>query len=416
MRLLVVGSSYAPEETGIAPYTTGLAEHMVGRGHDVTVITGMPSYPQWQVYPEYRGLLRKRERCGGVEVRRVRGYVPQRQSTVRRGLFEASFLLGGLTQLAVPRPDVVLGVVPALGGGVLAGLAARRFSRPYGLVFQDLTAPAAAQSGIAGGGRAARPVSLAEGWAARGAAAVGVIAEGFRPYLESLGIDPGRIHRVRNWMHVEEPRLDRVAIRKRLDLPQDAVVCLHAGNMGYKQGLDNVVEGARLAAGADPRLLFVLMGDGNQRPVLVGLAQRYGLRNLRFLPIQPAELFSSVLAAADVLLVNQRASVTNMSLPGKLTSYFASGRPVIAAVAPQSETAREILDTGAGVVVPPDQPGLLLDAVRELLADPARRDRFGAAGRRYARTTLSADRALAELEALVEAAAAARLDRRRASA
>jgi putative colanic acid biosynthesis glycosyltransferase WcaI len=410
MRLLVVGSSYAPEETGIAPYTTGLAEHMVGRGHDVTVITAMPSYPQWRVYPEYRGLLRKRERCGGVEVRRVRGYVSQRQSTIRRGLFEASFLLGGLTQLAMPRPDVVLGVVPALGGGVLAGLAARRFGRPYGLVFQDLTGPAAAQSGIAGGGRAVRPVSLAEGWTARGAAAVGVIAEGFRPYLESLGVDPGRIHRVRNWMHVEEPRLDRVTVRKRLDLPQDAVVCLHAGNMGYKQGLDNLVECARLAAGADPRLLFVLMGDGNQRPLLVGLAQRYRLPNLRFLPIQPAELFSSALAAADVLLVNQRASVTNMSLPGKLTSYFASGRPVIAAVAPQSETARELLDTGAGVVVPPDLPGLLLDALRLLLADPARQDRFGAAGRRYARTTLSADRALAGLEALVEAAASGRRD------
>ncbi len=360
MRLLVVGSSYAPEETGIAPYTTGLAEHMVGRGHDVTVITGMPSYPQWRVYPEYRGLLRKRERCGGVEVRRIRGYVPHRQSTIRRGLFEASFLLGGLTQLAMPRPDVVLGVVPALGGGVLAGLAARRFSRPYGLVFQDLTAPAAAQSGIAGGGRAVRPVSL----------------------------------------------------------PQDAVVCLHAGNMGYKQGLDNVVECARLAAGAgaDPRLLFVLMGDGNQRPLLVKLAQRHRLQNLRFLPIQPAKSFSSVLAAADVLLVNQRASVTNMSLPGKLTSYFASGRPVVAAVASESETAREMLDTGTGVVVPPDQPGLLLDAVRELLADPARQDRFGAAGRRYAHTTLGAEQALAELEALVEAAAAPQLERRRASA
>jgi glycosyltransferase involved in cell wall biosynthesis len=306
----------------------------------------------------------------------------------------------------MPRPDVVLGVVPALGGGVLAGLAARRFSRPFGLVFQDLTAPAAAQSGIAGGGRAARPVSLAEGWTARGAAAVGVVAEGFRPYLESLGVDPGRIHRVRNWMHVEEPKLDRVTIRKRLDLPQDAVVCLHAGNMGYKQGLDNVVECARLAAGADPRLLFVLMGDGNQRPLLVKLAQRYRLQNLRLLPIQPAELLSSVLTAADVLLINQRPSVTNMSLPGKLTSYFASGRPVVAAVASESETAREMLDTETGVVVPPDQPGLLLDAVQELLADPARQDRFGAAGRRYAHTALSAEQALAELEALVEAAAA----------
>jgi colanic acid biosynthesis glycosyl transferase WcaI len=405
MRLLIVGSSYAPEETGIAPYTTGLAEHLVERGHAVTVVTGMPSYPQWRVYPEYRGVLRSKELRGGVEVRRVRGYIPHRQSTLRRGLFEASFLLGGLTALRTPRPDVVVGVVPALSGGVLARIAARRFDRPYGLVFQDLTGPAAGQSGIAGGGHAARPISAAEGWAARGAAAIGVIAEGFRPYLQSLGVDPARIRRVRNWMHVEPPRVDRAATRRRLDLPEDAVVCLHAGNMGYKQGLGNVVECARLAVRADPRLLFVLMGDGNQRPLLVDLAQRYRLPNLRFLPIQPAALFSSVLAAADMLLVNQRASVTNMSLPGKLTSYFASGRPVVAAVAPDSETAREIRDTGAGILVAPDQPGRLLEALSDLAGDRPRQERFGAAGRRYACTALSAEHALAELEALVGAAA-----------
>jgi glycosyltransferase involved in cell wall biosynthesis len=405
MRILIVGSSYAPEETGIAPYTTGLAEHLVERGHTVTVVTGMPSYPQWRVYPEYRGLLRKKELRGGVEIRRVHGYVPHRQSTLRRGLYEASFLLGALTALRVPRPDALLGVVPALSGGVIARIAARRFDRPYGLVFQDLTGPAAGQSGIAGGGHAAGAISAAEGWAARGAAAIGVIAEGFRPYLQSLGVDPARIRRVRNWMHVEEPRVDRAATRRRLDLPTDAVICLHAGNMGYKQGLGNVVECARLAVQADPRLLFVLMGDGNQRPLLVNLAQRYRLPNIRFLPIQPAELFSSVLAAADMLLVNQRASVTNMSLPGKLTSYLASGRPVVAAVASESETAREIRDTGTGVLVPPAQPDRLLEAVRDLAGDRARQERFGAAGRRYAHTALSADQALAELEALVEAIA-----------
>jgi len=160
---------------------------------------------------------------------------------------------------------------------------------------------------------------------------------------------------------------------------------------------------AFLAEGVDTQ--FVLMGDGNQRPLLVNLAQRYRLPNIRFLPIQPAELFSSVLAAADMLLVNQRASVTNMSLPGKLTSYLASGRPVVAAVASESETAREIRDTGTGVLVPPAQPDRLLEAVRDLAGDRARQERFGAAGRRYAHTALSADQALAELEALVEAIA-----------
>jgi glycosyltransferase involved in cell wall biosynthesis len=415
MRVLMIGISYAPEETGIAPYTTGLAEHLARRGHRVTVLTGVPSYPQWQVYPEYRGVLRRRERSGGVDVHRVRNYVPRTQSVLQRGLYEASFLLGGLTELAVPRPDAILGVVPALSGGLLARLAARRHGAPYGLIFQDLTGPAATQSGVAGGGWASASISAAEGWAARGAVAVGVIAEGFRPYLESLGVKPDRIQRVRNWIHVEEPKLDRAAVRRRLDLPQEAMICLHAGNMGHKQGLANVVECARMAAGVDPRLLFVLMGNGSQRPLLVDLAQRYRLSNLRFVPIQPADLFSDVLAAADVLLVNQRGSVTNMSLPGKLTSYFFSGRPVLAAVSAGSETAREIHTAGAGVVVAPDDPSLLLEALQGLADDAERRRRLGQAGIAYARAELTAEPALAGLEALLSAVAARRAPDRAAT-
>jgi colanic acid biosynthesis glycosyl transferase WcaI len=404
MRLLIAGVNYAPEETGIAPYTTGLAEHLVQRKHRVTVITGVPSYPQWRVYPKYRRVLRTQEHRGGVDVRRVRNYVPRRQSTVRRGLYEVSFLLGGMSMLGLPKPDAVIGVEPSLSGGLLARLAAKRLDCPYGLIFQDLTGPAASQSGV-GTGRAAGLIGDAEAWIARGATAVGIIAEGFRPHLEALGIAPERIHRVRNWQHVEEPTEDRSTIRRRLDLPVNAVICLHAGNMGYKQGLTNVVECARLAAEADPRLLFVLMGDGNQRHQLVALAQRHRLPNLRFVPIQPAEQFSSVLAAADILLVNQKASVTNMSLPGKLTSYLASGRPVVAAVSPESETARELMDTGSGVLVSPDQPGLLLETIRKLEADTDRQEQLGAAASRYARNALQSTQALADLEALVHAAA-----------
>ena len=121
MRLLITGVNYAPEETGIAPYTTGLAEHLVQRGHQVTVITGVPSYPQWRVYPDYRKVLLRREVRAGVELWRVRNYVPRRQSTLQRGLYEASFLLGGLAKLSASKPDAVLGVVPSLSGGMLAG-------------------------------------------------------------------------------------------------------------------------------------------------------------------------------------------------------------------------------------------------------------------------------------------------------
>lgn len=389
MKILVIGLNYAPEETGNAPYTTGLVEHLAGRGHEVTVVTGLPHYPAWRVFDGYRGRAWLREERNGVDVRRRWHYVPGRQSAIHRGLFEGSFLLTGLSALLLPRPDAVIGVVPSLSGGLLARTVARRFGVPYGLILQDLVGQAAEQSGVSGGGRVAGAVRAAEAWAAHGAAAIGIVAEGFRPYLESLGLEARRIRRVRNWTHVQAATLDRAAVRERLGLPQDAIMCLHAGNMGYKQGLENVVECARLALGSDSQLLFALMGDGNQRPYLEELASRYGLTNLCFLPLQPLDFFPSTIRAADILLVNQRGSVKDMSLPSKLTSYLVAGRPVVSAVEPTSETAREVRASGGGLVVDPDDPGVLLGALRTLSDDAALRAKLGRSGREWAAASLS---------------------------
>jgi glycosyltransferase involved in cell wall biosynthesis len=247
----------------------------------------------------------------------------------------------------------------------------------------------------------------AEGWAARRAAAVGVIAEGFRPYVESLGVDATRIRRLRNWTHVQSPTVDRAAMREQLGWPADATVCLHAGSIGYKQGLEHVIECARLAAAGAPSLLFVLTGDGSQRATLARRAAAYGLSNVRFAPLQHADVFPSVLAAADILLVNQRATVRDMSLPSKLTSYFAAGRPIVAAAHPNSETAREIAASSGGIVVQPDDPRALLEGIRRVASDRALGEYLGKCGRAWASTTLSETAALRAYEQFVAAVLAA---------
>jgi glycosyltransferase involved in cell wall biosynthesis len=407
VRLCIVSLHYAPEVTGNAPYVTGLAEHLVSCGHEVTVITGFPNYPQGRVHARYRGRLQQRETIRGVDVRRRGHHVTSGRSAIGRALCEGTFALSGLSAMGIPRPDAVLGVVPSLSGGLLARSVAWRFGVPYGLIFQDLMGRAAAQSGVSPAWQAVRGLRAAERWSARGAAAIGVIAEGFRPYLEALGVDPARIRRVRNWTHLAEPTLDRAAARERIGLPQDAIVCLHTGNMGLKQGLENVVECARLSAASDRALLFVLVGDGNQRPYLEALARRYSLPNLRLLPVQPAELYPSMLAAADILLVNQRGSVVDMSLPSKLTSYFAAGRPVVAAVAAASETAHELEASGGGLVVAPDEPRVLLEALESLADNSVRCSELGESGRSWAVSTLSKEAAMETYDGLLAAVLAA---------
>ena len=397
-KVLVVGINYRPETTGIAPYTTGLAEHLAATGHRTTVLTGFPHYPAWRIDPgEHR--VRSVEQLQGVRVLRRRHYVPRSQSALRRGAYEATFLLQGL--LSRPeRPDVVLGISPSLSGGVLARLYAARAHAPYGLVIHDLMAPAARQSGIRGGRRVARMTASLERWAAAKATAVAIVSESFRPYLNELGVPDRRIMPLPNWVHVALPTGDRDAVRERFGWPSTTSVVLHAGNMGLKQGLEQVVEAARRADETRADVLYVLVGDGSQRGALESLAD--GVSRIQFLPFQPEEDLPDVLGAADILLVSELASVVNMSLPSKLTSYFAVGRPVLAAVPDQGSTAAEVRRSGGGLVIPVGDPDGLNEAVANLRTDKGRAEALGNAGRHYASATLGETAAMTRVDQLLE--------------
>lgn len=398
-RLLLVSTNYAPEHAGIGPYATQIAEHWAGLGHETHVLTGMPHYPAWSTDPAYAGAWRRTEERGGVRVHRRRHSVPPRQTAVRRALFEGTILLHGLAAPpGIGRPDAVLAQMPSLAGGVLGARMAARWKVPYVPVVQDLMGAAAAQSGIRGGDRAAALAERAESYALRRAALVGVIHETFVDKVRAMGVDPGRIRLVPNWNHVPGPSRPREESRVRLGWRATDTVVLHSGNMGLKQGLEVLVEAAR----RDPALRVVLMGEGNQRETLGRLAA--DVPNLVFLPPAGEGEFPDILAAADVLAVTQRASVLDMSVPSKLTSYFASGRPVVASVAAAGGTAQEVLRSGAGVLVSPEDPDALLAAVRRLAGDPVTADALGAEGPRHVASHLSRDEGLARIDALIDEA------------
>lgn len=398
-QLLLIGINYAPEETGIAPYTTELAEHLASSGWGVTVITGMPHYPQWRVPEEYRGSWRSREVRNGVEVRRFRHYVPSQQSAPGRVLYEISFLVQAVSAAGLRRPDVVVGVVPSLSGGLLAALQASRYKVPLGLVVQDLVGRAAAQSGIPGGALAARPAQWMETRVLRRASGVAVVAESFRPWLERAGVAGERVSDLPNWTHLPAPTGSAGHMRAVFGWNPDHTVVLHAGNMGYKQHLENLVATARLAVDAGLPLHFVLLGDGSERRRLEGLAS--GLPNLEFLDLQPAETFLDVLAAADILALNERPTVLDMSLPSKITSYFRAGRPLVAAVHPDGATARALTGCGGALVTPPDDPPALLAALCRLKEDEALRHELVTRGAAYANDNFDRATCLAKAERFV---------------
>jgi putative colanic acid biosynthesis glycosyltransferase WcaI len=398
LEILVFSSYYWPETSGNAPYVTGVAEHLASEGHRVRVVTGFPHYPEWRSTSQ--GALARGESRNGVDIHRRWHYVPRAQSALTRAVYEVSLGAAGLTGLPRQAPDLILAVSPTLAALTLARTAAALYRRPYGLVFQDLQGPGAEQSGVSGGARIARVVEHAELAGARHAAAVGIIAEGFRSYFVDHGVDPERIHRLRNWSQWPEPTESVEAARARLGWGDD-FICLHAGNMGHKQGLENVLDAA--AALRDPSVRIVLAGNGNAHDALVRRAHELGVANVTFLPPQPAGQYEAMLRAADVLLVNQRASVGEMSLASKLTSYFAAGRPVVGAVAQQSETARELELAGAGLIVEPENPAALAEALTWTRTHTAETEAYGLRGHSYSDAHLSIGSVMRGYDEFVEA-------------
>jgi colanic acid biosynthesis glycosyl transferase WcaI len=400
MKILIVSMHYAPEAAGNAPYVTDLAEYLARRGNDVHVLAGVPYYPRWRVHRKYRHIMWRRESLNGVTVHRHRQYVPRNPSALRRAISEATSLATGSIAGVSMFSDVVLGVVPTVTDGLLAASIGRIRGVPYALVFQDLVAMGAMQSGIASKRVSWLVTSLERHMVAR-AKSIGIVTTGFRPHLEALGVAEDSIFRLRNWNRIST-RYELSPVRRSLGQQKDGIVCVHAGNMGAKQALENVIECARLAQIHLSRLYFILMGDGNQRPRLEQLAARYRLRNLRFLDPQPSSEYANMLRLADILIVNQRQALTDMALPSKLTAYFAAARPVVAAVHPESEAASEIRSARAGVICPPENPQALFATLANLAENPQLRKVMGSNGVGYCRDHLDPERVLPEWALFIE--------------
>ncbi len=401
MKVLIASLNYAPEPTGIGPYSSGLAEGLQALGHDVQVITGIPHYPQWTNYTDVHR-LRTRELINGVEVLRLGHYVPPGGVGIKRGLLELSFAAAAMTA-PLRKPDVIVTVSPSLAASAALVARSRLLSRgariPILVWVQDLYS--AGLSEFQTSGVVTRLARAVESAVLNRADGVVVIHERFgRLVRDGFGVRPDRTITLRNWTHVdfEDPQIDPQTMRAKRGWG-DKTVVLHAGNMGRKQGLTAVVDAARVAQRIEKDILFVLLGNGSERDKL--MADSANCPNIEFIGTCPDEEFKATLRAADILLINELVGVREMALPSKLTSYFAAGRPVVAAVAGDGVTAEELVASKAGVTVPPGEPHRLISAIEEIAADPELAQTLGANGAAYASDHLTPEAVLRGFSALL---------------
>lgn len=385
-RILIVALNYAPELVGCAKYTTELAEELAKRGHQVEVVCAPPYYPHWKIADGYSGKWWTSETLNAVRVRRAPLYVPARPSGIKRIIHLASFGLAAfptaLKAALSHKPDLVFTVAPTLASSLTALTAAKTAWAKSWLHVQDFEVDAAFELGLLKSDRSRSWALKAERWLLDRFDLVSTISPAMVGLLEAKGISAQRLFEFRNWVDVDAITVSPTSatpLRQELGISPDKVVALYSGNMAAKQGIETLAEVAGTAASNDPNLTFLFCGDGPAKGELQ--ARSHGLPNVRFLPLQPLERLSELLATADIHLLPQRAEAADLVLPSKLTGMLASGRPVVAMAPPGTGLAQEV--ESCGLVVEPTGAAMAA-AVLALSRDPQLRHSYGLEARRRA--------------------------------
>jgi len=408
--VLVLGLNYAPEAIGIGPYTAGLAEHFARQGHPTTVITARPYYPQWKAVDGYSTFWSLRKE-NGVTVVRCPHYIPASPNGRRRLLHHASFALASLAPMfrqMFTRPDVVLCVVPSLLGLPVAWLVAKLGRAKLWIHVQDFEVEAAQATGLlAKGSPAARIGLAAERFLLRRGDLVTTISPQMCAKLSEKGVPNQRIAEMRNWAnHLEAiAKADGDQIRAEWGL-EEKFVALYSGNIANKQGLEILVDAARQLQGNE-RIAFVICGEGPNRTRLEDRAR--GLRNFQFHNLQPSDRFAALMRMADCHLLPQIGGAMDLVLPSKLTNMLASGRPTIATAEAGTGLAQEV--QGCGIVVPPEDPSVIANAVLTLAEDNALAASLGNAASKRADERWSRPRVLAQADSLLDRLVAGEITR-----
>jgi glycosyltransferase involved in cell wall biosynthesis len=288
--------------------------------------------------------------------------------------------------MAAEKPDLVFTWTPPILMGIVARFAAWRFRVPCVVNVQDLFPQALIDLGVLRNRPLIRCFEAMERFVYRTADAITVMSDGNREYLIGKGTRPDKVHTVFNWVDTASIRPgDRMNPFRASHGMHDEFVVLFAGTMGLAQGLSTVVDAARLLVN-EPDLLFLLVGDGVDRGPLERRAA--GAANVRFLPMQPKETYPQVLASADACLATLKPEVATPTVPSKIATIMAAGRPLLASL-PPGDAPRLIRDARAGIVVPAGDAEALANAVLTLKRDREAAKTMGIRGRSYAEKHLS---------------------------
>ena len=354
MKILVICQYYAPE-----PFRhPDICEELVRRGHDVTVVTGLPNYPMGEIYEGYRHGERRDEVLNGVKVHRCYT-IGRRHGIVFRFLNYYSYAISSSVYVRrmEEKFDVVfvnqLSPVMMANAGIVYK---KKHKTPLVLYCLDLWPESLVAYGITRSSIVYKYFHRVSERIYKQADKILVSSRSFSEYFEkefSIGGTEYLPQYAESLFTPEECRKE----------PNGYVDLMFAGNVGAAQSVETIIEAARLTADI-PNLRWHIVGDGSELARMQKLAE--GMDQVIFHGRKPLEEMPKYYAMADVMLVTMKKDpVLSLTLPGKVQTYMAAGKPIIAAA--DGETAKVIRETGCGICGGAEDAGILAESVRRLI-------------------------------------------------
>jgi colanic acid biosynthesis glycosyl transferase WcaI len=362
-----------------------LADEFVAKGHHVTVLTSVPHYDVDRAWGEYSGKLIYKERFGSMQIYRISTRAASNKaSVVQRLLNYASFSALSLYQGALlPKHDIILVPSPPLSNGVIAEFISLLRGTPFVYNVQDIWPDVAVRAGVLKNRIIIQMLKKMERFVYERAAGITVISDGFKRNLQEKGVPDKKISVIPNFIDIDfvTPQPKDNLFSQKFKLANRFVV-LFAGNMGFSQGLETVIDTARLLKDV-PDIQFLMVGNGAGRSKAETYLKNLALENVRFLPFQPHEDLPSMYGAADLCLIPLRRGFTNDSVPCKLFTIMAAGKPAVAAVDRESDTWRLLERAKCGLCVEPEAPQSIADAILYYFRNPMAVSEAGENARRF---------------------------------
>ncbi len=403
MKILFITQYFWPENFRINHLSQALSE----RGHDVTILTGKPNYPTGSFFPGYTFLGQKKELFHKAQVVRV-PLIPRRSgSGLHLAINYLSFALAAC--LIGPfrchgKYDVVFVFEPSPFTVGLPGMLFRWLKKaPMIFWVQDLWPESLAATGAVRSPRILKWVGHMVQMIYRRCDRVLIQSEAFKEPVVAAGANPERTYYFPNWAETLYRPMSLPADAAEHDEIPEGFCIMFAGNLGEAQSLETIIQAAAWIKEHGEDVVWVLIGDGRRLAWMKSEVKCLGLeKQIHFLGCRPMEAMPRYFSLADALLVTLRPDpIFSRTIPSKVQSYLACGRPIVAAL--DGEGARIVHDSAAGVVVGAGDADALAKAVISLKAMSAdEREQMGQRGRAYFESNFESEMLISQLEGWME--------------